>query len=196
MAKARVHHLPVLKEVRLALLEFAESVGTVMMSVDAEVGRVTQWLHQERPGHWKSEIRRRMDALQRARQEVERKRLVAHPNPADVTLERRAVERAKEKLAEAERRLKAVQKWAPVWEKQALMYKSSCHGLNQSLHADLPSAAARLERMMQALEAYTTMAAPSGDPGATPGVPEGEGREDAEVSAEPGKPEAPEARRP
>jgi hypothetical protein len=168
MAKARVSHIPVLKDVKASLLEFIESVATVLTSVDADVGRVTQWLHQERPGHWKSEIRKRTDAVARARQEVERKRLIAHPNPADVTLEKRAVERAKERLAEAERRLKAVQKWGPVWEKQALMYKSSCHGLNQSLHADLPSAAARLERMLRSLEEYTQLVAPAGDEGRAP----------------------------
>src|SRR3954471_18191927 len=106
MAKARVQHLPVLKEVKAALVEFIESVSTTLTSVDADVGRVTQWLHQERPAHWKAEIRKRTDAVGSARQEGERKRLIAHPTPADVTLERKAVDRAKERLAEAERRLK------------------------------------------------------------------------------------------
>ena len=179
MAKARVGHIPVFKDVKAALLEFVENVGTVLNSVDADVGRVTQWLHQERPAHWKAEIRRRTDAVGRARQEVERKRLIAHPNPADVTLEKRAVERAKERLAEAERRLAAVHKWAPVWEKQALMYKSSCHGLNESLRGDLPKAAVRLERMMRSLEEYTQMMAPEGDSGAPPGLGPTDGDEPA-----------------
>ncbi|MEX2218138.1 MAG: hypothetical protein WD749_05205 [Phycisphaerales bacterium] len=161
MARARVQHIPVLKEVKGALLEFADSIKSVMATVDADVGRVTQWLNQERPAHWKGEIRRREDAVGRARQEIERKRLIAAPEPPSLALEQRALERAKERLASAQRRQEAVRKWAPQWERQALMYKSSCHGLSDSVNAQVPAAAARLERMLRALEEYSRLAVPT-----------------------------------
>src|SRR3954464_8649779 len=110
MARARVRHIPVLKDVKAALQEFAEAIGITLTSVDAEVGRVTQWLHQERPACRKAEIRRRRDAVQRERQRVERPEVVAHPNPADVTLEKRAVDRAKERLAMEMQRMRGAQK--------------------------------------------------------------------------------------
>src|SRR5712675_1444241 len=112
MAKARVHSLPVLKSVKLALLEFAEGVQATMASVDAGIGRISQWLSQERPAHWKGEIRRRGEMVTKARAEIERKRLIAAPAPASVALEQRALERAKVRLEEANKRMEAVRRWA------------------------------------------------------------------------------------
>jgi hypothetical protein len=160
MAKARVQSIPVLKSVKLALLEFVESVQATMASVDAEIGRISQWLSQERPAHWKGEIRRRSEMVTKARAEIERKRLIAAPAPASVALEQRALERAKVRLEEANKRMDAVRRWSPVWDRQALMYKSACHGLNESVHFEIPRAIARLERMLQSLEEYTRIVAP------------------------------------
>jgi hypothetical protein len=163
MARARVQFLPVLKDVKAAMVEFADEVNQALATVDAEIGRISQWLSQERPAYWKAEIRRREGALNKAKAEVARKRLISAPEPASVALEQRAVDRAKRRLEEAQKRMDAVRRWAPVWDRQALMYKTACHGISESVHADTPRALARLERMLQSLEEYTQLAAPTGD---------------------------------
>src|SRR5829696_5010141 len=119
MAKARVHNIPVLKEVKTAIVEFADSIVGVIATMDSDIGRMSQWLSQDRPAHWKGEVRRREDAVMKAKMEIERKRLIAAPAPASLALEQRVLQRAQARLGEAQKRLAATKKWAPLWDRQA-----------------------------------------------------------------------------
>jgi hypothetical protein len=180
MSQARLHTLTTLKDVKTSMLEFVDAVHVALASVDADIIRVSQWLNHERPAHWKAEVRRREDELGRAKMEVERKRLIAAPEPASLALEQRAVDRAKQRLEHAQRKLANVKRWAPVWDRQAMMYKSSCQGLSDSLHSAIPDATKRLERMMRSLEEYTRLAVPTSElsptdlPAEPPPAPPGE----------------------
>ncbi|QOI99144.1 MAG: hypothetical protein HRU70_01010 [Phycisphaeraceae bacterium] len=152
--RARVESVGALAELRAALLRFAEEVQTTLAGVDADIGRVGQWLSSERPGHWKHEVRRREDEVERCRTAVMRKRIIQAPEPASVLEERKAFDAAKRRLESAVARAASVRRWASVWEREAQMYKSATAGLSETVSGTIPGAAARLERMIRAVEAY------------------------------------------
>lgn len=152
--QAKVSEIDVLRDVKAALAKFAEEAGAVISGVDAEVARVGQWLSHDRPSFWKAEIRRREDKVQAAKAAISRKQLSRAPEPASVVEERRALQRCQHHLDDARARAEAVRRWAPVWDREALLYKSSCAGLSETLLRDIPAAMARLERMAAALHAY------------------------------------------
>jgi hypothetical protein len=161
--RARIYNTAVLKDVKGALAEFAESVNQTLAGVDAEIARWTQWLNQEQIGHWKREVRRTEEAITRCKSEIQRKKLIAHPEPASTVFEEKQLRKAKARLDQAQRKLANVRKWAPVWEREALLYKTATSGLMETINGNLPLAMARLERMLTSLEEYERMAPPPGD---------------------------------
>jgi|KBSSwiStaDraftv2_1062776.scaffolds.fasta_scaffold509629_3 hypothetical protein len=163
MSGARLYNTEALKEVKAALADFTESVGQTLASVDADINRISQWLTQDRPAYWKREVRKCEDAVAHAQTDIMRKRIIAAPEPASVVEEQKVLNRARQRLAEAQRKLDNVRRWAPVWEREALLYKTACRGLTEASHRDIPAAAARLDAMMTSLEAYLRLAAPQGD---------------------------------
>lgn len=163
MPRANIHSVESLKDVKTALVEFTDSVNQTLASVDADINRVSQWLTQDRPAYWKAQIRRREDEVAKAHAAIMRKRIIAAPEPASVVEEHKAWDKAKRKLAAAQKKLQNVRRWQPIWEREALLYKTACRGLTEAVHRDMPSAAARLETMMDRLEAYLRILPPQGD---------------------------------
>jgi hypothetical protein len=159
---ARIHDVEALKRARAALADFAEATGMALASVDSDIQRITQWLNVDRPTHWKLEMRRRSEEVERGKAEIMRKKIIAAPEPASIVLEERRLERAQRRMEDARRRLESVRRWAPVWEREAMMYKGSTRGLSEALHADIPRGLAILSRMMESLEAYAAIAPPPG----------------------------------
>lgn len=163
MSSARLQSLDTLKDVKAAVLEFAEAVQRVLTGVDADVGRVGQWLNQDRPAYWKARVRRCEDEVTKAQADIMRKKLIAAPEPASVVEEQKALDAAKRRLAHAQRKLDNVRKWAPVWDREAMLYKTACRGLTEAVHRDMPAAAARLDHLMARLEEYLKVAVPRTD---------------------------------
>ncbi len=152
--RARLHDISILMEARSAVAAFADEVRRALGAVDADVQRVSQWLSLERPAYWKAEVRRREDAVNQARAAIAKKQISRAPEPASVVEERQELQRQQRRLEEARQRQEAVKRWAPIWDKEAQMYKSSCASVTEWLGRDAPAAMARLDAMMKALDAY------------------------------------------
>jgi hypothetical protein len=163
MPAARVHTLQVLKDVKAAVVEFSDAVNQTLTSVDSDINRVTQWLTQDRPAYWKAQVRRREDDVTRAQTDIMRKRIIAAPEPASVVEEQKVLDHVKRRLAGAQRKLENVRRWAPMWEREALLYKTTCRGLAEAIHRDMPAATVRLDQMMASLDAYLRIAVPQTD---------------------------------
>jgi hypothetical protein len=161
--QARIHDSKALLDAKAALVAFVEAVTTAIAGVDADVSRLSLWLNQDRPMHWKHEIRRREDQVLAAKTDIQRKIISQAPEPVSLVLERKAVARCQERVDEARRRLEQVKRWSPKWEKDSHLYKSGVAALSEALHRDIPMAIQRLEKMLLALEAYERLEAPSGD---------------------------------
>jgi hypothetical protein len=159
-SKARIHDSKALLETKAALAAFIEAATAALASMDADVSRVSLWLNQDRPMHWKHEIRKREDQVLAAKTDMQRKIIAQAPEPVSLVLERKAVARAQERVESARRRQEATRRWAPAWEREAQLYKSGLADLSAALHGELPKAMQRLERMMLALEQYERLDAP------------------------------------
>lgn len=161
--QARIHSIETLKDVKAAVAEFCESVAQTLASVDADINRITQWLHQDRPAYWKREVRKREEDVAHAQSAIMRKRIISAPEPASIVEEQKVLNKARERLGAAQKKLEAVRRWGPIWEREALLYKTTCRGLAETIHRDMPAAAARLESMMNSLDAYMRVAVPQTD---------------------------------
>jgi hypothetical protein len=158
--RASIQSVEALKDAKAALAEFTDAVTQTLASVDADINRVSQWLTQDRPAYWKAVIRRREDEVAKAHAAIMRKRIIAAPEPASVVEEHKAWDKAKRRLAAAQKKLDNVRRWQPIWEREALLYKTSCRGLAEAVHRDMPGAAARLESMMKSLDEYLRILPP------------------------------------
>lgn len=168
---ARILATEAMAEAKAALAEFASSVDRTLAEVDSEIMRMTQWLQQDRPAHWKREVRVRQEEVHKAKAAVARRELAAAPEPARAVEERRGVERAERRLDEAQRRQAATHRWAPVWEKEAMAYKGPAHQLRDMVSGAIPAAIGRISRMMESVESYLRVTPPKGDSNAPlPGV--------------------------
>lgn len=179
MGSARLQSIDTLKDVKAAVADFADAVKRTLTGVDADVARVGQWLNQDRPAYWKARVRRCEDEIAKAHADIMRKKLIAAPEPASVVEEQKALDAAKRRLAHAQRKLDNVRKWGPVWDREAMLYKTACRGLTETIHRDMPAAAARLDHLMVSLEEYLRVAVPrtGGEMAPPPGLGEGEGAE-------------------
>jgi len=159
--RARLHSAKALNDCRAALQEFVIVARTAISSVDSDIHRVTHWLKLDRPAYWKHEIRRREDAVTACKLEIQRKKLIAAPEPASVVFEERQLRKATARVESARERLAAVHRWGPIWEREAGNQKSACRRLNDALAADIPVAIADLERMITAIEGYVALKGPT-----------------------------------
>ncbi|MGH7241924.1 MAG: hypothetical protein ACREJD_00720 [Phycisphaerales bacterium] len=160
---ARISSVAPLRDLKVALNEFIEQINVAFASVDSEIGRMGQWLQQERPAYYKAAVRRVEDAVTRAKGDISRKQYMRAPEPVSVVEERKALEKLKRRLEELQRKQDAVRKWAPRWEREAMMYKSTCRPLTEFVSATLPRAIDRLEKMATAIEDYLRLQAASPD---------------------------------
>lgn len=158
---AKVNSTEALKQAKAAMVEFSDAIVTSLASVDSDINRISSWLNQDRPAYWKRQVRHCEEEVIKIKTEIMRKRIIAAPEPASVVDEEKKLDRMKIKLTQAQARLEAVKRWAPTWDREAMMYKTSTRGLLEFLHADIPRAEGRLERMLDSLEAYAKVAPPT-----------------------------------
>ena len=84
--QARIHDSKALLDAKAALVAFVEAVTTAIAGVDADVSRLSLWLNQDRPMHWKHEIRRWEDQVLAAKTDVQRKIISQAPEPVSLVL--------------------------------------------------------------------------------------------------------------
>ena len=79
--------------------------------------------------------------------------------------EKKALEKAKQRLARAEQKAEAVRRWTPIVQQQ---FREACVRLvrfREVVDVDCPRAMAQLERMLKALDAYRQVASPTDSAG-------------------------------
>jgi len=158
---AHVHALSALAELRAALLTFEAEARDALCQVDLEIRRFLDWLGHDLVKGWQAEIRRREDLVAHAKADLERARLsAAFGDEPDCTDQKIALARAKRRLEEAEELLRVTRRWLPAAEKEAADYRGPTQQLVNFLDADIPAAAARIERMLAALEGYLAQTPP------------------------------------
>jgi hypothetical protein len=161
--QASVQSIDALKEFRVALALFAEDALAALGAIDMEIRRTVHWLEYDRPGYWEEQIKRRRELVSAARAEVFRRKLAktADYSPA-YTEQKELLRRAEESLRDAEMRALMVKRWRPALQQAVLEFHASTRRIKDLASGEVPRAAALLERLVDALEAYLRVALPSG----------------------------------
>lgn len=200
-SQAEVKSLDTLAFVKAALASFGHDSGQGISEVELQAQRVVDWICVDQAAYWKAEVRRAADGVNQAMKDLQNCRTykkVGNSEPACME-EKKALEKAKQRLARAEQKAEAVRRWTPVVRQQVQETGVRLTRFREVIDIDCPRAMARLERMLQALDLYAHTAAPRAAEGpvtAAPAVtrsldhdePAPGGERPATPAVEPGKP--------
>ncbi|MFM8497100.1 MAG: hypothetical protein ACKOEM_16515, partial [Planctomycetia bacterium] len=134
--------------------------------------KAVDYITVDRAAYWKAEVRRCGDMVNQAIKDLEHCRAFKKvgDNQPSCAEEKKALEKARAKLANAEQKAEAVRRWTPVVLQQ---YRETCVRLvhfREVVDVDCPKAIARVEHMLKALEAYGQVSSPRPDTAAAGGA--------------------------
>jgi hypothetical protein len=158
---ARIDSIDTLKHFRIALIKFAESASTALMDAESDMQQTLNWLESEQLSHWQTQIRKRHDIVERCKEAVRMKKLFKDSSgrtPSAVE-EEKALRVAIARFEEAEQKLASTKKYTRVLHREIQTYKGSVQRLATSLSAEIPVAAAMLDKMLASLEQYVSLKA-------------------------------------
>ncbi len=160
---AKVNSVAALKQLRSALAPFTQAASTALDEVSTEIQRTLAWLHEDRRRYWANQVRLRTEQYVQAKLALKRKgifdiSLTGHRSTA--VDEKKALAIAERRLNEAKRRQARTQSWIMRIEKELSDYRAAVQGLSGMIDLDIPNARAKLEKMVESLEAYAALAPP------------------------------------
>ncbi len=162
MSTAHVQSVPALVDFLNALTIYVAESKQGLMAMNMEIRRAVDWVAVDRAQYWKGEIRRAMDAVARAKDDLHNARIFKRMDdyvPSCID-EKKALQRAQQRLETAERKAEAVQRWGRAIQHELNEFTGRMAQFSMMLDADLPKAVASLERVLDALDRYTSMSGP------------------------------------
>ena len=157
--KARVHAIEAVADLKPAMIKFQEECSAALMGAESDAGRMELRLRTERLPYWKKQIRVRQDELLRAKSELIAKQATKDGDQRSSVEERKAVEKAKRRVEEAQQKYETTRGWLRRLEQEAIKYQSGVQPLKTFLSTEAVRSIAELERMVAALEAYAALTA-------------------------------------
>jgi hypothetical protein len=165
MSSANVRSIHMLHDFRASLVSFREDSGQALGAVEVEIRRMLDWLTHDQLKYWQSEIRRREDVVGECRADLNRCLMsTASEGVPSCSDQKKALEKAKRRLTEAQEKLEKVKQWSRIVEQEVSEYRGPAQSLNNLLDADVPQALALLDRKIVILEAYADMLPGGGGP--------------------------------
>lgn len=162
-SQATVHSVEALKSLRSGMALYGEDTLAALGAVSSEVRRTVLWLEQNRPAYWHDQIKRRREQVSMAKAEVFRRKLQKRPDYTPPMSEQvEALRKAEASLQDAEKKLTIVRKWQPRFQHAVLEFHASVQRLKDIAATDIPNAALLLGRIVESIEAYLAVQAPSG----------------------------------
>jgi hypothetical protein len=159
---AYVNSISAIQEFRNALVIYVAESKQGTGALDLEIRRAFDWIAVDRAQFWRNEIRRAMDAVARAKDDLHNARTfksIGDYTPSCVE-ERKALKRAEERLKLAEAKAEAVKKWTRSLQHELNEYAGRIAQFNAILEIDVPKALATLDRVLSALDRYVSTTAP------------------------------------
>ena len=156
---ARVDSIDALKVFRVALVKFGEEANAALASAEAELQRTVGWLERDQMSYWTFQLRKRQEGLSRAQEALRQKKIFPDaagrfPTPVE---EEKAVRKWKAAVEEAELKLANCRKYARLLQKAIMDYKGGVQRFAADVQVETPNAVARLDRMVEKLEAYVAL---------------------------------------
>lgn len=146
-----------------ALVEFSAAAGDALVQLGLEARRPVEWIEHDRSQYWPRQVQRAADDVSEARLVLERCELTIDGDSGRSCYdERKALEKAKRRLHEAEDKVQAVRRWRVVIRKEIEAFEVQAARLQQYLDSDVTQALAALNRMAAALDHYVQTSGPAG----------------------------------
>jgi hypothetical protein len=165
--QAEVKSIDTLAFVKAAMVAFGHETGQSLAEVEMQAQRIVDWICLEQAAYWKTEVRKAADGVNQAIKDLQHCRTykkVGNNEPSCIE-EKKALEKAKKKLARAEEKAEAVRRWTPVVRQQFQETGVRLNRFREIIDVDCPKAVARLERMLVSLDHYAHTSAPRGSAG-------------------------------
>ncbi len=161
---ARVSSIDAIRDFRAAMVEFQEISRLALGEAEADLQRTLTWLKSDREHYWAGMIRKRNNEVQQAKSDLFRKQLQGREGerPSCVD-EKKALEAAERRLVDAQQRLEATKRWQRVLDRELTMYKGQVQPFARALEGDIPEALTTIDRMLDSLDKYVRLQAPSID---------------------------------
>lgn len=174
---ARVDSLDSLQALKVSLVKFAETASVALADAESEISRTMNWLENEQTAHWKNQIRKRQQIVERCKEALRQKKLFpdATGRPQSTFDEEKALRRAVAMLEEAERKLAATRKYVTVMRREQQNYRGGVQRFYTCVESDVPGAIAQLSNMLATLREYVAAGPAVAGSEATTGAETGAG---------------------
>ncbi len=161
--QAKVSSFTMLRQFRASLMTFASIASGAVDEAGADFDGTLLWLRGDQHRYWKNQVRACTEQFVRAKLALKQRevldRALAGTRSSCVD-ERKAVAAAQRRLREAEHKLQQVKLWNRQLEKESLDFRGGTQRLISAVETDIPNACARLDKMLDSLEAYVALAPP------------------------------------
>jgi len=155
MTTANVTSIDALKSVKAALIQFCADIEAALVAMELEARRPMEWIEGDRSRYWPQQARRASDAVQEARQALQRCEVrVASEDRPSCYDEKKALEKAKRRLQLAEDKSRIIRRWSSEMQKATEDFAMQVARLRSYLETDVVKAIAAAERMAAALNRY------------------------------------------
>ncbi len=159
---ARVTSIDVLPLLAAGLAKFRGEAQGALEDLAIEVRRAQEWIHHDRKEYWQRELHRAYENLNQARlqlQQAHTARRVGDLEPACID-EKRAVERARRRVATAQEKIEAVRHWTTAIDRAVDDFHRIRTQFGTWLEIELPRGIAALSQMSESLVSYISTEAP------------------------------------
>jgi hypothetical protein len=124
---ARIHSIDAVMAFKTSMVKFTEIANVALSSAEGELRRMMVWLESEQLMHWQTQIRKRQEALTRAKDAVRQKMLYPDstgrtPTPVEEWKQQKICQ---QRLEEAEQKLVNTRRAIRLLEKEMQVYKGS-----------------------------------------------------------------------
>ncbi len=161
--EARVNSIPVLKQLRASLGTFAEVAAVALEEAGTEIQRTRHWLEEDRYRFWKAQVQVCTEQFTRAKLALKQRQVFERTlagSPSSCVDEKKALKVAEARLQEAQHKLSRVKTWSQQIDKEMSDYRGATQRLTSTIEVEIPNARARLDKMLESLEAYLALAPP------------------------------------
>jgi hypothetical protein len=166
VAEARVESVDAIKNFRRAWLKFAEVANVALTEAESDAQATLRWVETEQRTYWQNQVRKTTELVSRCEEAVRHKKIFkdASGRTASAIDEEKALAKAKRMKEIAEEKLGNVRKFGPRLRREIQLYKGQVQRLGTFVASDIPTAAAKLAKIVQTLEAYTALQMPEPSP--------------------------------
>ena len=159
MAEARVESVDAIKNFRRAWLRFAEVANVALTEAEADAVGTLRWLETEQKTYWQNQVRKMTELVSRCDEALRHKKIFkdASGRTPSAVDEEKALAKAKRMKEHAEEKLENVRKYTPRLNREIQLYKGQVQRLGTFVASDIPTAAAKLDKIVATLEQYVAL---------------------------------------